>query len=206
MDSRLNWITKYNKENNDEYKNYIFSGQYLAIYRPDHPKSRKDGYVYIHQLQAEKKLGRSLTEQEWVHHIDKNKSNNDINNLMIFRTIADHTAFHCGASIYKVNDVWISNMKSLKISNSRKCICPVCQKNYKDTNATMCLSCYSQEKSKSIPNKEVLLNLILKYPLTKIGKIFNVSDNAIRKWCKKYDLPFKSEDVKQYKNSLDLKI
>ena len=46
MDKRLTWIAKYNEENNNEYKNFIFSGEYLAVYKPSHPKSRKDGYVY----------------------------------------------------------------------------------------------------------------------------------------------------------------
>ena len=96
MDRQLSWITKYNNENNNEYKNYVFSGKYLAILNPTHPKARKDGYVYIHQLQAEKKLGRHLRDDECVHHIDENKLNNDIDNLMIFKTRADHTAFHMG--------------------------------------------------------------------------------------------------------------
>lgn len=60
MNNKLDWVIKHNKENNDEYKNFVFTGKYLAIQRPNHPKARIDGYVYIHQLQAEKKLGRLL--------------------------------------------------------------------------------------------------------------------------------------------------
>lgn len=32
------------------------------------------------------------------------------------------------------------------------------------------------------------MDLISKHPFTKIGKMFNVSDNAVRRWCKKYNL------------------
>ena len=42
---------------------------------PNHPKARVDGYVYIHQLQAEKVLGRKLNKKECFHHIDENKYN-----------------------------------------------------------------------------------------------------------------------------------
>lgn len=37
------------------------------------------------------------------------------------------------------------------------------------------------------PTKEELDNLIKDYPITKIGKMYNVSDNAIRKWIKYYN-------------------
>lgn len=31
-----------------------------------------------------------------------------------------------------------------------------------------------------------------------IGKIYNVSDNAIRKWCKSMNLPFKKIEINKY--------
>ena len=65
-----------------------------------------DGYVYIHQLQAEKMLGRKLNKKECVHHIDENKYNNSFDNLMVFKTIADHTAFHSGCNIYLDGDLF----------------------------------------------------------------------------------------------------
>lgn len=186
-------ITKYNKENNNEYKNYVVSGEYLAIYLPFHHKARKDGYVYLHQLQAEKLLNRPLDDKECVHHIDGNKFNNDINNLMVFKTKSDHSAFHKGSSIYKFGDVWFAEL-------NKNSICPICNNNIKDSNARMCLNCFRKYKSKNIPPKDTLLNLILNLPFVKIGEIYGVSDNAVRKWCKKYELPFKRRDIIQYKN------
>ena len=38
------------------------------------------------------------------------------------------------------------------------------------------------------PNKEELLKLLNELPMTKIGRMFHVSDNAVRKWAKKYDI------------------
>lgn len=46
------------------------------------------------------------------------------------------------------------------------------------------------------PNKEELLELIKNNSFTDIGKQFGVSDNAIRSWCKNYDLPFRKKDIK----------
>lgn len=64
-------------------------------------------------------------------------------------------------------------------------------------DAKQCRNCYiiSRQTVKR-PNKEELLELIKTTPFLTIGKQFGVSDNAIRKWCKAYDLPFKQKDIK----------
>jgi len=40
--------------------------------------------------------------------------------------------------------------------------------------------------------------MIRKIPFTQIGKTFNVSDNAIRRWCEKYHLPKTKTEIKKY--------
>ena len=47
------------------------------------PLSNVNGYVYYHRYVASQKIGRWLTPEEHVHHIDGNKLNNDPDNLMI---------------------------------------------------------------------------------------------------------------------------
>lgn len=47
------------------------------------------------------------------------------------------------------------------------------------------------------PDKETLQNLITTKPFVQIGKMYGVSDNAVRKWCKAYDLPYKYNDIKK---------
>lgn len=64
--------------------------------------------------------------------------------------------------------------------------------------ATKCLSCRNKEKSKRIPERNELKSLIRTTPFIQIGKQFGVSDNAVRKWCDKYNLPRRSGDIKQY--------
>ena len=50
------------------------------------------------------------------------------------------------------------------------------------------------------PSREELKNLIRNKPFTQIGQFYSVSDNAIRKWCKAYNLPHKREDIKNISN------
>ena len=199
-DIRRTWIDKYNKDNNNEYSNYTFSGKYLVIQRPSHHLARKDGYVYIHQLQAEKKIGRKLNKGECVHHINENKYDNDINNLMVFHSNSDHTAYHNGNYIYEIDGVWFANKRTIKINNYSQRICPICGKELMDNKAKMCKKCYLKERAKNIPSKTTLEDLIVEKSVTEIGKIYSVADNTVRKWCKKYDLPFRQKDIADYKN------
>ena len=48
--------------------------------------------------------------------------------------------------------------------------------------------------------REELKKLIRTIPFTKIGEMFGVSDNAIRKWCDKFGLPRKVSEIKKYSN------
>ena len=92
--NRLLQIGQWTKEKNPKWNNgkTTFNG-YIAIFQPDHPNCNKRGYVYEHRLVMEKHLGRYLKKKEVVHHIDGNKKNNDINNLMLFPTHSAHIHF-----------------------------------------------------------------------------------------------------------------
>lgn len=48
-------------------------------------------------------------------------------------------------------------------------------------------SCIDRRKVER-PTKEILEKLIIEKPFTEIGKLYNVSDNSIRKWCKYYNI------------------
>jgi hypothetical protein len=54
----------------------------------------KDGATHIHRIAAENKAGRPLRKGEVVHHIDGNRHNYKSENLMIFRSQAEHVKFH----------------------------------------------------------------------------------------------------------------
>lgn len=195
------WISEYNKIY-DEYRDYVSTGQYLAIRKPEHPKARSDGYVYIHQLQAEKKLGRKLNESEVVHHIDEDKHNNAEENLIVFKTNSDHIAFHHGCDIELDGDVYVAINKSVRIGNNLYKVCPVCHRNLCYFSSDICRDCYLETKKSQIkPDLNTLKHLIMEYSISSIGKMFHVSGNAVRKWCISYDLPYKRNDICILKSS-----
>lgn len=63
-----------------------------------------------------------------------------------------------------------------------------CECNYK----------YQSQLHQCIVSRDELKQLIRTTPFLQIGKKFGVSDNAIRKWCDKYNLPRRSTDIKKY--------
>lgn len=67
---------------------------YKIIKLRDHPFADKQGYVREHRLIMEKHLKRFLKPEEIVHHIDKDRLNNKLNNLMLFPNNSAHTRFH----------------------------------------------------------------------------------------------------------------
>jgi hypothetical protein len=48
------------------------------------------------------------------------------------------------------------------------------------------------------PDKDELLKLIMTKPFTEIGRMYGVTDNAIRKWCKSMGLPSTKKELKLY--------
>ena len=91
----------------------------------------------------------------------------------------------------------INDLHKTKIYN---CKCEICNTSFSTSNeeqkyCSQECSHISQRKSNR-PSKEELFKLIKTIPFVQIGNMFNVSDNAIRKWCKAYGLPYKQKDIK----------
>jgi len=68
---------------------------------PKHPKANNKGLYPLHRVRAEIKLGRLLEENEIVHHIDGDKTNDNPENLQIM-TNQSHSSHH-HPKIAKVN-------------------------------------------------------------------------------------------------------
>lgn len=170
---------------------------YVDLFLPEHHKARSSGNVHEHIVVAEEKLGRKLKEEEVVHHEDEDKSNNSPNNLLVFKTKADHSRYHHTYIKEKENDYWISPPQKGSAKNPFKRKCKVCGIHYNTIKETSlycsdkCLK-YSTRKTKR-PSKDELYNLLKTNPFTKVGKMYGVSDNAIRKWCKSYKIPSNSK-------------
>lgn len=173
----------------------IESNGYYEYYIPEHHLANKNGIVYEHQIIAEHVIGRELKEGEVVHHKDKNKSNNSPDNLIVFKTSSDHSAYHKGRDIIKDGDVYVAIDKG---KDSKVNDCPICG-GEKYAQASMCLNCYKKMVSKNQPTKEELYCMLRDNSMCAIGRKFNVSDNAVRKWCKKYGLPYNRNDIIKFR-------
>ena len=66
---------------------------YVEVKAPrHHPHKNKKGYIFLHRLVMEKKLGRYLLPSEVVDHIDGCTLNNHPDNLRVFASNAQHLA------------------------------------------------------------------------------------------------------------------
>lgn len=170
----------------------LIYGVYIYAYYPSHPKATNEGYVRKHVLIAENKLGRRLNDNECVHHLDENKYNNKPENLIVFKTNADHSRFHkTGIKIEVEPNIYISPIKGR--------ICPICKNEFYNTDSSI-VYCSNEcakisQRKVSRPSKEELEKLIISIPFTEIGERYGVSDNAVRRWCKYYDLPYRKKDI-----------
>lgn len=61
--------------------------------------------------------------------------------------------------------------------------------------AELCVSCYNKNRKITLPSKDELQELIYIKSFIDIGKLYNVSDNTVRRWCKEYNLPYKYRDI-----------
>lgn len=66
---------------------------YVMIRMPNHP-NQVNGYVFEHRLIMESYIGRYLSKMEVVHHVDHNRQNNKIENLILFANNGEHNLQH----------------------------------------------------------------------------------------------------------------
>lgn len=67
---------------------------YIHLRLPEYPKSNPRGYYREHRYVMEQHLGRFLKRVEHVHHINGDKTDNRIENLMLFKNAKEHAAYH----------------------------------------------------------------------------------------------------------------
>lgn len=156
-----------------------------------------------------------------LHHIDGNNKNNKLENLKILcpncHTQTDTYAGKklrktrlcaCGdkrerghkfcnqcAAKYQYNHIYNNKLqydycKCGKPKYIKSTLCNTCNRKLPK------LSCRKTKR----PNKEALLELIKTKPFVHIAKMYDVTDNAVRKWCQYYELPYKLKDIKKIKD------
>lgn len=136
----------------------------------EHPLAYSgSGKVYYHRHMASIMLGRWITSAEVVHHIDGDKTNNNLHNLAIM-SAEDHASLH-------------------KPSEKVSLTCKVCGESFKlpkykvKPGSTCSLKCKSINSRSPTCNitKEALEELIWRYPYTVVAGMIGLSDNGVRR-------------------------
>lgn len=97
-----------------------------------------------------------------------------------------------------LGEYWIREDIIYPIRKRQENHCSICGKKIFSTSkyCTACSGIIHRKVER--PERQELKNLIRTTPFTQIGKIYGVSDNAIRKWCQLEKLPSKSSIIKKY--------
>lgn len=85
---------------------------YILVHVEKHPKFNRPGFVREHREVVEKYICRPLRENEVIHHINQDKTDNRLENLMVFQSQAEHMAFHI-----KIKQHGLTNSMKKEIEN-----------------------------------------------------------------------------------------
>lgn len=140
-----------------------------------------------------------------LHHKDGDNINHELSNLEFLCPNCHSQTKNYGSKNSKYIDK-VDSVKFVKIHSKRENYCADCGIVISQ-RAKLCNSCNFklrrlenakkfQEVGLAQISREDLKDLIRKNSFRYIGNLFNVSDNAIRKWCKKYKLPYLSSEIK----------
>lgn len=131
---------------------------------------------------------------------------------MVFKSHRDHSIFHRNDlnvdiieqledGSFKIKDNYVSKML-------KEFECECCHKKFIDLksshrgkHAYCSQECFDKSQTKVDIPKEQLEELVKEYSLVQIGKMFGLSNNAIKKKCIKFEI-----DYKQYTHDIQSKI
>lgn len=151
---------------------------------------------YVHRLVYMTFVG-TIPDSLQINHINHDKSDNRLENLEVVTASENQeksVLFHGGKLLPRCK-----KCGSKMWRNAVNDYCIKCQpKNRHGRNpGRKGVVRLNGRKVKDRPSKDSLENLIQNHSFVQIGRIYGVSDNAIRKWCKSYGLPFRKLAIKQ---------
>ena len=161
--------------------------EYPEVYFPEHHRAKKNGCVDRHIIEAEKMIGRELKEEEVVHHIDGDRFNYNHDNLLVFVDQTNHARFHKTGRYVETNEKRVVYSPKEYIDR-----CVLCNKPIGITKHGKCRDCLSKERRKvNRQSVDELKCLISKCSMLAIGKMYGVSGNSVRKWCRSYGIEYR---------------
>lgn len=174
-------------------KNTRVLNGYRVVYMPGHPRSMKSanwlGYLYEHIDVSEKSIGRPLRDDEVVHHLDGNRSNNRHENLLVLER-GQHSRLHAwlAAGAPGLKDPGEHGVNSGKSKDRELCV--ICGNTLQDKTKKYCsVDCARVGQRSQVPPRELLERLYSEsQSMEALGRSFGVTGNAVKKWLKGYGL------------------
>ena len=120
-----------------------------------------------------------------LHHIDGNNSNNSLDNLqMLCPNCHSQTDNYCGSANTTDEKYYCECGREIKKGSK---YCPVCAHKH-----------LAELKGKC-PEFEQLIQDFLEYQsFSGVASKYNVTDNSVKKWFKKFGLPYYAKELKEY--------
>lgn len=167
------------------FLNKVNSGYMQVTLYKDHKPHR----YYVHQLVAQAFISNPHNYDE-IHHKDYDKTNNIVSNLEWI------THFDNIVDIYKQRGNYKDTRGNAKVNRCLGCGRPIF---YRSTWCRSCAVKHTDHHYKNgILNKNEIKDVLITTNgnFTKSARYFNMTDNSLRKWCKRYNLPTHSKDWK----------
>lgn len=145
------------------------------------------------------RCGRTEWEGEKIplelHHINGDHWDNRLENLQILCPNCHALTDNYSGRKNKSLESDTKQTENKKKKEKKQHFCKICGK--PTSRADRCKECaHKQNRTCDWPDRDTLKNLIRTESFLKIGKMFSVSNNAVVKWCKYYQLPYKKKDIK----------
>lgn len=158
-----------------------------------------DKHEILKTFQTLREAGRWLVKQKLTKSTELT-AHNRVNDALYTGKKCSGYYWYCFEYSDEEKEEYINKKKTLskirhsKIHNKTE-ICPICG-NLMSKGSEKCQSCYDKERAEHVPSKAELEDLLIEYKgnLTQIAKLFNISNNVVKKWCKKYEI-----DVNYYR-------
>lgn len=153
---------------------------------------------YAHRLVADAFIEKIANKNE-INHIDGNKKNNFVGNLEWCNREENMRHFSNKYQREQNNreTFW---EKSKGGTDQLYTTCPQCNGKMSITSS-VCKRCRrSERKSLIMPEREILKGKIKCGNFKKIADEYGVTDNSVRKWCKKYNIPVSSKVIRATSN------